>query len=401
MSAVTSLLEFLRNLLVDEDERKAFNDNPESYLASHGLEDVSGEDVYDAVGLVGDTLPPRAASQLGSFYRNISTGSGPVHTAQAGPIDSPVSQHTLPPPPPVHKQPGETDLDAAIRQITYITNNYATTKIDDRDTVTDNSVNQQIRAHGDVFQDFDNDVVNASGDGSFAVGEDSNVAVGEGAVAAENSQVATGDDNILADDGSVVADDGSVAAGGNITGSQIQTGDGFQVGGHVEDAVFGDRNQVAQDSTGVGFGEGDVHVAKFDDVSIDDGSALSVGGAASGRYEDNDVNVQDFGAGDTNAVINTGDDNKLAVDQSEDNSFKAHDSFNTDNSTTVKDSYDTEDSFNTKDSFNTEDSYDTEDSFNKTVSDDDSYTVKDSYDTEDSFNKVKTVSDDDHVDIHH
>ncbi len=44
--------------------------------------------------------------------------------------------------------------------------------MDDRDTITDQSVNQNIWAEGDVEQWFDNDSVVASGDRAVAAGDD-------------------------------------------------------------------------------------------------------------------------------------------------------------------------------------------------------------------------------------
>ena len=47
--------------------------------------------------------------------------------------------------------------------------------MDDRDTITDQSVNQNIWADGDVKQWFDNDSVVASGDRANAAGDDADV----------------------------------------------------------------------------------------------------------------------------------------------------------------------------------------------------------------------------------
>ena len=83
---------------------------------------------------------------------------------------------------------------AAVEHLSrFITNNF----IDDRDTTVDNSVNQQIDTGGG---DFDQDI-----------DIDSNVASGDGAVAADDitdSNVVTGDDNVVGD--------GNVTGDGNV-----------------------------------------------------------------------------------------------------------------------------------------------------------------------------------------
>ena len=56
---------------------------------------------------------------------------------------------------------------------TNVVNNYSwTSTVDDRDTITDQSVNQNIWADGDVTQYFDNHSVIASGDRAVAAGDD-------------------------------------------------------------------------------------------------------------------------------------------------------------------------------------------------------------------------------------
>jgi hypothetical protein len=315
MSIMTSLLDFIRHLLFDEGERVKFEEDPHGYLRDHHLEHISAEDVRDAFSLVYDSLPAHVASQFGSFARSTSTGSGWTATHQHAETSAP---HL----PVVEPRHGETHLDAAIRQVSYITNTYSTTHIDDRDTVLDNSVNQQVFAHGDVHQMFDNDPVIASGDHAVAAGH------------GIHGQVVTGDHNVVGD-GNVSADHGGVAAGHGISDSQVITGENSGLAAHqahVDDAVLGDHNQVAQDSHGVGFGHGDVTHAELHDVTADHGSAIPVGGDAHGHYEDRDVQLANFGHGDVHANVNTGDHGEAhqTVDHSTDHSV--HESFTADHS---------------------------------------------------------------------
>jgi hypothetical protein len=128
----------------------------------------------------------------------------------------------------------------------YITNNY----VDDRDTTVDNSTNQQIDTHGGDFdQDIDVHSVVASGDGAVAAGGD-----------IDGSTITTGNDNQVGD--------GNVKGEGNVVGD----------GNH---AVTGDGNTTA-------FGNGnatstDVH----GDVNVGDGAAFASGGSAAVNNSDN------------------------------------------------------------------------------------------------------------------
>ena len=281
MTASTSLLELLLNLLRDPDALAAYRDDPEGFLASCG--DVSPDDIHDALVLLQD-------NQDAGFDRDYNTGGNHVH---------------VPPPPPAPRpEPGESDHEAGIRYLnTYITNNH----IDDRDTITDNSINQQIdTGGGDFDQDIDVDSTVASGDGAVAAGDD-----------IEDSNIVTGDDNVIGD--------GNVSGDGNLVGDDNQ-------------AVLGDDNTTS-------FGDGDATSTEIDgDVSVDDGGALAVGGSASVDNTDNSVSDSHNDNSD-NSLDNVGNDFSETTDNT-DNSVE--DSFN-DNSETTSDSHNsTEESFNTQ-----------------------------------------------------
>ncbi|SDF47941.1 IniB N-terminal domain-containing protein [Pseudonocardia oroxyli] len=176
--------------------------------------------------------------------------------------------HTPPPPVPDHH-----DHESAVKYLqTIVTNNW----IDDRDTIVDNSVRQVIHAGGDVNQTIDNHTVVASGDGS-------------------------------------------VAAGGDISDSQVVTGD---------DNVFGDGN-VKGDGNTTAFGDGDATHASVSDVSVDEGGAFSVTGAAAG------ASTTDGSFNDT-TVSST---DSTSIDGSYNDSTSSHTSYDLDDhSTTTSDS---------------------------------------------------------------
>jgi hypothetical protein len=264
MTTSTSLLDLLLNLLRDPSALAAYQDDPEAYLSSCG--DFSPADVHDALVLIQD-------NQDADLDRDHSTGGNHIQ---------------VPPLPAV--QPGETDHEAAVRYINnYVTNNH----IDDRDTIVDNSVNQQIDTDGGDFdQDIDIDSAVASGDGAVAAGDD-----------IENSTLTTGDDNILGD--------------GNIRG---------------DDNIVGDHNEVL-DGHGntASFGDGDASSASFDDVEVSQGGALATGGDAGGDY---DVHGS-FNPSESTTTVTTSYDDSLNSDDD-----LTLGSFNESSSESISDSHD-------------------------------------------------------------
>src|SRR3954451_5881467 len=94
---MANILEFLRGLLTSGDEQERFISNPHGYLTAHGFEDLSGEDVAEAIRAVARTLPPDLATRLGPFHSD----DGDL--------------------PPVRPQVGESELDAAVRQLMFAT----------------------------------------------------------------------------------------------------------------------------------------------------------------------------------------------------------------------------------------------------------------------------------------
>jgi hypothetical protein len=227
-TASTSLLDLLLSLFRSPEALAAYKEDPQGFLSS--CVNISPADVRDALVLLED-------SQEAEFSRDYNTG--PSHTS--GSYVSGNHVQVPPPPPPPERHVGESDHEAAVRYLnTYITNNY----VDDRDTVIDNSVKQQIdTGGGDFDQDIDIDSVAATGDGAVAAGGD-------------------------IEDSTVVAGDGNQVGDGNIRG------DGNVVGDN-NDVIRGDDNTAA-------FGNGDANTASFEDVKATDGGALAVGGNAAG-----------------------------------------------------------------------------------------------------------------------
>ncbi|MHA6797174.1 IniB N-terminal domain-containing protein [Pseudonocardia bannensis] len=265
MSAPTSLLDLLLSLLRDDEALAAFQDDPDAFLASCGLTELTPEDVHDALVLVED-------NQDADFDREYNTGGNHVH---------------LPPPP--HREPGESDHEAAVKYLnTYITNNY----VDDRDTIVDNSVNQQIdTGGGDFNQEIDIDSVVASGDGAVAAGDD-----------IEDSTITTGDGNVVGDGNSVVNGDGNTTAFG--AGNATST----EVGGDVN---LGDGAAFASG--------GDATVDNTDNSTNDSYNDESDNSVNDSGNDNSDNSLENVGNVDVDASVNdSGNDNSQ---NSVDNSF--------------------------------------------------------------------------------
>jgi hypothetical protein len=282
MTTSTSLIDFLLSLLRDPEARAAFQADPGGYLSSCGLDDLTPADLHDALVLLQD-------NQDADFSRDYNTGGNQVHVPAPAPAPAP--------------EPGESDHDAAITYLNnYITNNH----IDDRDTIVDNSVNQQIdTGGGDFDQDIDVDATVASGDGAVAAGDD-----------IEDSEVVTGDGNQVGD--------GNVAGEGNVVGDGNEA-----VTGHDNTTSFGSGDAT---STEVG-----------DDLSVGDGSAFASGGDAAVDNTDNSLeNVgNDYSDNSLDNVGNDYSDNSDHSDNSVEDSFNDNSDNSNHSDNSVNDSFDT------------------------------------------------------------
>lgn len=131
-----ALIEFILSLLRDPDVAAEFDEDPDQALASRGLQHVGPSDVAAVAPII-------------------------IERTQ-------VVQVAVPKPVLI-----ERDHGPVIREIKQVTSHFQW--VDDRDTIVDQSVNQNIWAEGDVTQTFDNEAVVASGDDAVAAGEDATV----------------------------------------------------------------------------------------------------------------------------------------------------------------------------------------------------------------------------------
>ena len=130
-----ALIEFILSLLNDPAAAEEFDEDPQGTLARNGLGDACVEDVRAVAPVIVDRPD--------------------VHHKPHGPHGP-----NPPGPPSVEKE------------ITNITNSFS---IDNRATIVDQSVNQNIWADGDVNQIFDQEAIVNSGDNGAAAGDDAGV----------------------------------------------------------------------------------------------------------------------------------------------------------------------------------------------------------------------------------
>ncbi|ANY06831.1 hypothetical protein [Pseudonocardia sp. HH130630-07] len=247
-----TLIEFVRMLLglgPDKDEniqvRDWFEKDPQAALNHFGLGDLTAEDVQDAVLIAQD-------NDTVSFDRSYDTG---FDWGRGG----------------GHEGGKEGGKESAVHEKVHVTDHFHTSDVDDRDTIVDNSINQNVdTGGGDFDQDIETNSVTASGDGA-------------------------------------------VAAGGDIDDSTITTGNGN---------IVGDGNNVASgNGNTIAFGDGDA--TRTGDISADNGSAVSIGGDATGSHDAEDS----FNETTEKTTVDTDIDGSYNQDSSQDN-----DSSFTDNS---------------------------------------------------------------------
>ena len=221
MAENISLVEFIKLLLGSGSEsiqvRDWFEKDPNAALHYYGLSELSPEDIRDAIVIAQD-------NDTVSFDRHYDTGFGWDSGKGGWGWNEGKGDH------------GDHGHKAAASQENvHVKDAWYTENIDDRDTIVDNSVNQNIdTGGGDFDQTIDIRSTSASGDGAVAVGGDNNapVTTGDHNVVGDDNQVVSGDDNTSAfgsgsayDTGDISADKGgAVSLGDNATGSNDASG---------------------------------------------------------------------------------------------------------------------------------------------------------------------------------
>jgi hypothetical protein len=173
MTLANDLVQFLMHLFRDRQAAQDFLKDPERVLEDHGLGGVCAADVDAVMPVVLDYAP--VTVNASRFDRDYNTGGNSASTGHNGGGGGGYA----PPPAGGGHSGGDHEHDDhahAVQQLHHVVNNYSyTSMVDDQDTITDQSVNQNVWADGDVEQWFDNDSLVASGDRAIAAGDDADV----------------------------------------------------------------------------------------------------------------------------------------------------------------------------------------------------------------------------------
>jgi len=192
-----ALIEFILSLLKDPVAAAEFEDDPEAALSRSGLSHVSAQDVQNVAPVIIERTSVVQVPVGVTKVVHVVDGRGSGDGGGGG--------------------GGGRDATAVVREIKSITNHFQS--VDDRDTIVDQSVNQNIWAHGDVTQNFDNDAVVASGDDTIAAGgavdidqttdESTTITAGEDVNLGNDTDVTVIDDSFDETTGTDTATDGS------------------------------------------------------------------------------------------------------------------------------------------------------------------------------------------------
>jgi hypothetical protein len=291
MTLANDLVQFLMHLFGDRQAAQDFLDNPEKVLDDHGLGGVCSADVDAAMPVVLDYAP--VTVNASRFDREYNTGGNSARTDDNGGGGSTGGGN--------HGgghhgggnhgggNNGGDDHAHAVQQLHHVVNNYSyTSTVDDRDTITDQSVNQNIWADGDVEQLFDNDSVVASGDRAIAAGDDADV---------EDSNNI--EDSYNTDNSSDDSTDNSIRAGEdvNIGNTDIEADDSFNtdLDVDVEDSFNDDHSKNTDLDVDVedSFNDESDHSVDVRDSGNDNSEKTEVNFDESFNRTDTDVDIDE------------------------------------------------------------------------------------------------------------
>lgn len=257
------LVQFLMSLFGSREAAEEFLDNPERVLEDHGLGGVCSADVDAAIPVILDFAP--ITLNASSFDRDYNTGG---NTSWTGGGSGGTGGHNPGGGGHGGGRPGGDDHAHAVQQLHHVVNHYSytsttTTEVDDRDTIVDQSVNQNIWADGDVRQWFDNDSVVASGDRAVAAGDD---------VDMEDSNNI--EDSYNTDNSTDNSEDNSIRAGGdvNIGNEETDIDDSFNTDLDVDiEDSFNDNSDNSDNSVNDSFNDNSDNSEETEiDVEIED-----------------------------------------------------------------------------------------------------------------------------------
>ncbi|WP_018768888.1 IniB N-terminal domain-containing protein [Arthrobacter sp. 162MFSha1.1] len=357
------LVQFLMHLFGSRKAIQAFLDNPEKTLAEHGLGNVCLADVDAAMPVVLDYAP--ITVNASSFEREYNTG-GSSAWAGAGASAGSVSAGSVGGATAIHAGSqgmvhgipnyDQDDHAHAVQQLHNVINHFSyttsTTTVDDRDTMTDQSVNQNIWAHGDVEQWFDNDAVVATGDRAVAAGDDADLRdsnnirdsynTDHSADNSTDNSIHAGGDVGIGNEETDISDSFNTDVGLDVDDSFNDNSDNSDYSDHSDHSVSTDTDLDVRDSFNDNSDTSTQASVEVEDSFNQDSSSTTT--LEDSFNQDNstastvDVNVED--SFQDNSATSIVEDNVVVADNqfdfTEDNS--SHTDIDQDNHTTIDDS---------------------------------------------------------------
>jgi hypothetical protein len=320
-----NLVDYLYDLLTNEDDAAKFAANPTEQLEIRDLGDITEDDLDQAFARAMDRLPDETAAKLAPTLDNPAAGSGAAPMQSSAPMAKAASAPAAAPAPRLVQQAPPPQVQVVERVVQAPPQ----VKVVERIVERVNTVHEQPIVNQTVINKAGDTIV----DNSVNVNIDGDV---------KNADIVIAPNN-------VTATQGGVAAGGDIDDSAVNTGklEGVQNAGDgtvdAEDAVIGDKNTVIEDSeVGALAQGGDAQNTDIDGKNVlvgdgelnnaeVDGEGQAVAGKGNDVADDTAVDIEDV---DGPVNVAAGDDNDqgaaeadvTAIDQSvTDNSVETTD----------------------------------------------------------------------------
>jgi hypothetical protein len=298
-NVVTTLLDFILDLLRDPSAAQDFNADPHAALASAGLSDVGPADVNAVMPMLADcsTVRDWSGGSSGGGHHPRPVDHSDDEPAHQPPPPADDSDHGHEPPYPGHGGDHEQDGHeqdgheyAVIQHLQYIQNTYSITEID---------ASHSVWVGGDVNVLFGDDNVLAT-NGAVALGEGGL----PGDISVDNSSTDVdvrvddsfnGSFNDVDGDGNAIGTDNEVDNSSTTTTTTMTTTTTITDSGNTgsyDDTLGGDVNTAGGDvNTGTQTTIGDIEV-KDNNVAVNGGQIADDGGQAA---DDGGQNADDGG----------------------------------------------------------------------------------------------------------
>jgi len=240
MLSISSLIEFLINLLRDDAAQAEFARDPQAVLAKHGLANVTAQDVCDARPILADVAGVRPHRQ---HHDNDGGGGSQHHHHQA---QHHQAQHQ-------HQHQSKQHHDDPVREIHHVVNNHS---VDREVIVKHNTTQNTYNEYNNHFSYTDNSITadtviqdsfNQDNDGVDNKGgiiNDSNVANGDQTDVGNSEETTTVEDSFNEEttDTTVIVDSGNDSSDNSTTVTDSGNDSSTSVSAEVNDSYNADNS---------------------------------------------------------------------------------------------------------------------------------------------------------------